>query len=201
LQGVLVGMDVTLQPVLVTENPACIVSYEYQGKELSFEIEPVEFDEAGFDIAAPLFGVNYKRPKDTAREKQKKILEAPGLAAVMGPAHSFINPESPFMRQSTGTQIEVAETVRTHEIVISATEAAKRFRAECGFVPEGFISELQRLYPEGVSTRIVDDLIKARKPETETPINAKNWIIEGGAADPTGGFDEAPAAALNSKIA
>jgi hypothetical protein len=59
-------------------------------------------------------------------------------------------------------------------------------------VPEGFINELKRQHPEGVSTRIVDDLIKARKPKIETPINAKSWIIEGGAAAGAEEFVETP---------
>jgi hypothetical protein len=194
LPGVLVGMELALQPLLVTGDTGatccpCIASYKNGGEELSFELAPVVYDSAGFDMNSPVYGQKYKRPKDTGREIAGKILEAPGLAAVMGPAHSFINPENPFMQQSEGTPIAVAETVHTHEIIISAVEAAKRIKAECGSVPEGFINELKKQYPEGVSTRIVDDLIKARKPKTETPINTKGWIIEGGAeAAPAGEF-------------
>jgi hypothetical protein len=185
LPGVLVGMELGLQPLLVTAEPGkpgflCIASYGDNGKELSFELEPVVYDEAGFDINSPVFGKEYKRPKDTEREKQAKALEAPGLAAVMGPAHSFIKPENPFMRQSEGEPIEVAETVHTHEIIISAVEAAKRYRAECGEVPDGFIDSLRGQYPEGVPARAVDEMIKERKPKAEAP--AKGRVIEGGAA-------------------
>ena len=86
----------------------------------------------------------------------------------MGPAHSFIRPESPFIRQSEGTPITVAETVHTHQIIISAVEAAKRVRAGCGEVPEGFINTMREQYTEGIPSRIVDELIKARKKETGT---------------------------------
>ncbi|MDR0455405.1 MAG: transposase [Treponema sp.] len=201
LPGILVGMELNLQPLLVTAEPLCIVSYENLKEELSFEIEPIVYDNAGFDVSSPVYGENYKRPKDTQREKAEKILEVPGLTAVMGPAHSFINPENPFIRQSKGTPVTVAETVHAHDIIISAVEAAKRLKMECGFVPEGFINELKKQYPEGVSTRIVDDLIKARKPKTETPINTKNWIIESGAVADAGEFVEARAEARKSKIA
>jgi len=200
LPGILVGMELTLQPLLVTAEPLCIASYANGREELSFEIEPIVYDSAGFDVNSPVYGQEYKRPKDTARDTAEKILEAPGLAAVIGPAHSFINPENPFARQSEGTPVTVAETVHTHEIIISAVEAAKRIKAECGSVPEGFISELKQQYPQGVSTRIVDDLIKARKPKTETPIDSKKWIIEGAAA-PNGGFEEDPPTAQKIKIA
>jgi hypothetical protein len=202
LPGILVGMELNLQPLLVTAELLCIVSYQNGKEELSFEIEPIVYDSAGFDVNSPVYGQEYKRPKDTGRGTAAKILETPGLAAVMGPAHSFIKPENPFIKQNEGTPITVAESVHTHEIIISAVEAAKRIKAECGSVPEGFISELKQKYPEGITTRIVDDLIKARKPKTETPINAKDWIIEGGdAAAPVGELEEAPAPALKSKIA
>jgi len=202
LPGILVGMELNLQPLLVTAEPLCIVSYENGKEELSFEIAPIVYDSAGFDVNSPVYGQEYKRPKDTARETAEKILEAPGLAAVMGPAHSFIQPANPFIKQNEGTPITVAESVHTHEIIISAVEAAKRIKAECGSVPEGFISELKKQYPEGVTTRIVDDLIKARKPKTEAPINTKDWIIEGGvSAAPAEGFEETPAVARKSKIA
>jgi hypothetical protein len=204
LPGILVGMELRLQPLLVTEEPGkqsflCIASYENGGEEKSFELAPVVFDEAGFDITAPVYGKEYKRPKDTTRETAGKVLESPGLAAVMGPAHSFIQPENPFMRQSAGTPIEVAETVHTHEIIISAVEAAKRVKAECGEVPEGFINTLREQYPEGVPTRIVDDFIKARKPKSEPSINTKGWVIEGDTA--AAPVVEIPAGDRKTKIA
>jgi hypothetical protein len=166
LPGVLVGMTVNVQPVLLGTEPRCMVSYEHEGEEVSFEVEPIQYDEAGFRVDAPVFGERYKRPKDTARETAAKTLEKPGLAAVMGPAHSFINPENPFMQQQEGTPISVVETVPIHELLISAVEAAKRFKAQCGEVPEGFINTLREQYPQGVPTRIVDDLIHAHNAKT-----------------------------------
>jgi hypothetical protein len=201
LPGIMVGMELNLQPLLVTAEPLCIASYENNGNEVSFELTPVVYDEAGFDISSPVFGKEYKRPKDTARETAGKILEAPGMAAVMGPAHSFIQPENPFMQHSTGTPVAVAETVHTHEIIISAVEAAKRFKAECGEVPDGFINALKEQYPEGVSTRIIDDLIKERKPKAEPVVDTRGRVIRGGAAASAGEGKKIPAAAKESKTA
>ncbi|MDR1318789.1 MAG: transposase [Treponema sp.] len=187
LPGILVGMELDLQPLLVTAEPGkpdflCIASYGDKGKELSFELEPVVYDEAGFDLSSPVFGKEYKRPKDTEREAAGKALEKPGPAAVAGPAHSFINPDNPFMRHTEGSPVEIAETVHTHEIIISAVEAAKRVRAERGGVPEGFINALREQYPEGIPARIVDDFIKARKPATGPAVNTGGLVIEGGAS-------------------
>jgi hypothetical protein len=197
LPGILAGMELNLQPLLVTAEPGaascpCIVSYKNGKDELSFELAPIVYDDAGFDVTSPVFGKGYKRPKDTAREAALKALKDPGR--VMGPAHSFINPENPFMRQTEGTRIEAAETVHTHEIIISAVEAAKRIKAECGGVPEGFINEMRAQYPEGIPTRIVDDLIRTRRPQAGPPVNAEGWLIKGGAAAAGEIIEETPAA-------
>jgi hypothetical protein len=96
------------------------------------------------------------------------------------------------MRQSAGTVIEVAETVHTHEIIISAVEAAKRVKAECGQLPDGFIDSLRRQYPEGVPARAVNDLIKERRPKNDNAINkygnlvSAGWVTEGGAPADSG---------------
>jgi hypothetical protein len=152
-------MEIRLQPLPVTAElgkPSflCIASYENgSGEELSFELAPIVYDEAGFDINSPVFGKEYKRPKDTARETAGKALEGPG--PVMGPAHSFITAENPFMRRREGTAITDAETVHTHQIIIGAVEAAKRYKAQCGEVPEGFVNSL-RVKPKYENSRNAD---------------------------------------------
>jgi len=55
--------------------------------------------------------------------------------------------------------------------------------AEFGSLPDGFIGELRERYPDGVSTRIVNDMINECKPKIDKPVNAKGWLIEGGAKD------------------
>jgi hypothetical protein len=186
LDGIMVGMTVEVQPLLVTAEPLCIVSYESGGKERSFEIAPVTLDDAGFDITAPVFGAGYKRPKDTAREKARKELETPEtLQAVMGAAHSFINPKNPFLSQKEGTAIGAAETVRVSEILISATEAAKRYKAETGSIPEGFITQLKSQFPDGVPTTAVNALIAEWKARNKPARDYKSEavIIGGGGVE------------------
>jgi hypothetical protein len=53
----------------------------------------------------------------------------------------------------------VAETVKVSEILISATEAAKRYKAATGEIPEGFISQLKAQYKDGVPTTAVNALV------------------------------------------
>jgi hypothetical protein len=158
-------MEVMVQAVLVSTQPVCMVSYEHEGEAVSFEVEPIQYDEAGFQVDAPVFGKEYKQPKDTVREKAAKSFEQAGPASVMGPAHSFIQPASPFIRPITGTPIEVAERVHTHEILISAVEMAKRVKAILGYVPEGFVSRLKQEYPEGVPAQVIDDLVQAERQQ------------------------------------
>jgi hypothetical protein len=186
LDGIMVGMIVSVQPLLVTAAPLCIVSYQSVGIERSFEIEPITFNEAGFDITAPVFGENYKRPKDTVREKRRKELETPeALRAVMGAAHSFIQPKNPFLSQREGEAISVAEAVKVSEILISATEAAKRYKAETGIIPDGFISQLKNQYPDGVPTTVVNTLVAEWKERNKPDRDYKSEavVIHGNAAD------------------
>ena len=202
LPGVLVGMELKIQPLLVTDEMLCIAGYDSGKEEISFEIAPIVYDSAGFDVTAPVFGREYKRPADTPREKAAKPKDNPRLASLMGPAHSFIKADNPFMRQTAGTAIEVAETVHTHEITIGVVEAAKRVKAELGSVPEGFIDEMREQYPEGMSTRTVDDFIKQRRPKNDNAINTKRWVIEGGKTETTAtATNEVQAAKTQSKIA
>jgi hypothetical protein len=194
LDGIMVGMKVELQPLLVTKEPLCIVSYETDGVERSFEIAPVVLDEAGFDLSAPVFGKEYKRQKETVREKRQKELETPeALLAAMGAAHSFIRPASPFLSQTEGEAVSVAETVRVSEILISATEAAKRYRAETGELPDGFITRLREKYPGGVPTTAVNALIAEWKAEhrPERDFGAAAVIAGGGKGKAEGAFADA----------
>jgi hypothetical protein len=176
LDGIMAGMRVEVQPLLVTLEPLCIVSYETGGAERSFEVGPIVLDAAGFDTAAPVFGKDYKRPKDSPREKARKDLVTPEtLQAVSGAAHSFIQPKNPFLSQTEGDPIGVAETVKVSEILISATEAAKRYNAETGGIPEGFIGQLRKEYPDGVPTTFVNALLEKWRKENKPE---RDWFAE-----------------------
>lgn len=175
LPDIMVGMTVNIQPVLVSDEALALVSYkDRSGEIVSFEVKPIEYDRVGFDIAAPVFGREYKSQPDTLAEKNTKHLAE--LAAGDGKAenpfskvtdgkgfktHSLIRAEaSPFFRTQTGKQVEVAAgTVEVHDILITPVEMAKRFKARTGFIPEGFIAGLKKEFPEGVPSQLVDDLV------------------------------------------
>lgn len=174
LPEIIVGMTVNVQPILVSDEALALVSYQAgNGEIMSFEVKPIEYNEAGFDITAPVFGKEYKSPADTLCEKNTKSLaeialaeekEVPFSKVTDGQGfktHSLIQPHSsPWFKSQTGSQIEIAAgAVEVHDINISAVEMAKRFKARTGFIPEGFIAGLKKEYPDGVPSRLVDELV------------------------------------------
>jgi transposase InsO family protein len=167
--GILVGQEVIVQPVLVDPKARVAISYKFEGKPVSYEVEPIEYNEAGFDLTAPVFGREYKRPPDTLREKNARELEklAAGpvpFAGITGgeglKAHSFINAASPFIKQRTGEQITIAQPdhVEIHDILVSHFEAAKQVKARNGWLSDSFISRMKAAYPEGVPSSLIDDI-------------------------------------------
>lgn len=182
LPDIMVGMTVNIQPVLVSDEALALVSYkDRSGEIVSFEVKPIEYDRVGFDIAAPVFGREYKSQPDTLAEKNTKHLAE--LAAGDGKAetpfskvtdgkgfktHSLIRAEaSPFFRTQTGKQVEVAAgTVEVHDILITPVEMAKRFKARAGFIPDGFIASLKKEFPDGVPSQLVDDLVTEYTADT-----------------------------------
>lgn len=71
--GVSIGLEVEVQPILVTGEPLVIVRYATPNGELAtVELLPLETDEAGFDLAGAVYGEEYKRPADTIVEQDRK---------------------------------------------------------------------------------------------------------------------------------
>jgi hypothetical protein len=162
LPGIVIGQAVNVQPIMVDSEALAIVSYEEKkGKVISVELEPIEYNRAGFDVDAPVFGKEYKRLPDTQVETNGKELARINLE-LKGTlkAHSFINPVNPFARQRTGEQITIArpDHVEIHDILISHFETAKQVKARNGWLSDSFISRMKAAYPEGVPSSLVDDI-------------------------------------------
>lgn len=182
LPDIMVGMTVNVQPILVSEEALALVSYQDRSGEIvSFEVKPIEYDRVGFDIAAPVFGQEYKSQPDTLIEKNTKALaeiaasddktEVPFAKVTDGQGfktHSLIHTQAdPFFKTQTGKQVEVAAgTVEVHDILITPVEMAKRFKARTGFIPDGFIASLKKEFPDGVPSQLVDDLVTEYTTDT-----------------------------------
>ena len=186
LPDIMVGMTVNVQPILVSDEALALVSYQDStGEVVSFEVKPIEYDRVGFDIAAPVFGKEYKSQPDTLVEKNTKELAALALGGEKSDVpfakvtdgegfktHSLIRTEeNPFFKTQTGKQVEVAAgTVEVHDILISPVEMAKRFKARAGFIPDGFIAGLKKEFPEGVPAQLVDDLVREYTDGSESTV-------------------------------
>ena len=183
LPEIMVGMTVNVQPILVSDEALALVSYQVSaidGEVMSFEVKPIEYNEVGFDVDAPVFGKEYKSPADTLREKNTKSLaeialadekEVPFSKVTDGQGfktHSLIHTQAaPFFKTQTGKQVEVAAgTVEVHDILITPVEMAKRFKARAGFIPDGFIASLKKEFPDGVPSQLVDDLVREYTADT-----------------------------------
>jgi len=169
LPGILVGQEVMIQPILVDPEPLVQVSYKHNGELLCFEARPIVYNEAGFDVEAPVFGREYKRLPDTIREQNARELAAMA-GDTMGAAHSFINAESPFIRQRTGEQIAIArpERVEVQELYVSHFEALRRVSSRLGFTPEGLLNRMKTEYPEGVPTSFIEVAVNEYEAGTDS---------------------------------
>ena len=162
LPGIIIGTRVNVQPILVDEKPLAIVSYKIQkGQPNSVELEPIEWNRAGFDVSAPVFGKEYKRLPDTQIEKNSKELKKIN-AEIKGTlkAHSFIKPVNPFARERTGDQINISQPDRVEifDPLVTAFDAARRVKAQNGWIDESFIDRMKKEFPEGVPSSLIDDI-------------------------------------------
>ncbi|WP_020613115.1 DDE-type integrase/transposase/recombinase [Sediminispirochaeta bajacaliforniensis] len=159
--GLIIGQDVNVQPVLVGGGSSLLISYKSKGEILTFEVDPIETDEVGFDLSAPVIGKEYKRLPETEIEQHAKILDeiAPEKQGFV--AHSFIKPRTDIApKRKIGVQVPVgmADVVTSQDIYLSPIETAKRIKARLGYVPEGFVPAIKRDYPDGVPASLIDDI-------------------------------------------
>ncbi len=175
--GISVGATVNVQPILVSDKPLVLIMFEYGCEIFRMEIKPIELDDAGFFLSNSIIGEEYKQNKETILEKKNKKLEeiasktdGVAFAEVSGgkglKSHSLINPESPFIRQSTGKKITVSgQTVVPEVVVITAVESAKRIKARLGYVPDGFIERMKGEYKNAVPVNEIDMLAEEYSKE------------------------------------
>ncbi|MGL4985977.1 MAG: transposase [Treponemataceae bacterium] len=163
LYGVIVGQEVNVQPILVDDVARVKVSLTVDGEVASYEVEPIPYDDAGFEVNAALIGSEYKKHADTVREDNAAMIETK-ISGDDGDlkklkAHSLIDATQPFITQRTGEQVKLtANTIAVTEVYISYVEACKKFKARAGILPEGFMVWLKKEYPQGVTLKIIDDL-------------------------------------------
>jgi len=158
-----------------------LVLAEDKGKEIAFELAPIEYDEWGFVSDSPVIGREYKAQPDTPRETAAKTLDrAAPPASLMGPAHSNIKGDTPFIRPVTGIAAGLAETVHVHEIIVSGAEAVRTMAAE-GLDTAGWWQYFAEGYPEGISTVALREIIAGEKARAAKPQSMAeryaDWVV------------------------
>lgn len=164
--GVEKGDEINAQAVLFGESYKAIVWFERKDEygtkeELSYEVEPIEVDEAGFDTNAAVIGKEYKQTKLT--ESEENIKEIENISKELKKqnilkSHSLIQPDNRFIHSKEGEQIKIKED-DTREILLSYVEAMERVKAGLGYVPDDLAEELRKDYPNGVEYWYVDEII------------------------------------------
>jgi hypothetical protein len=179
LPGILIGQEVNLQPILVDPEPLVRVSYQNGKEPVCRELEPIEYEGIGFAADSAVIGEEYKKQKETGRERNAKRLTAiageggvPFASITNGEGlktHSLIRPDSPFIKQRTGERIAVhqPDRVELHEILLPHFEAYRRVSSRIGYVPDGLLDRLKTEYPEGVPVSAVDAVAKEFEAGTD----------------------------------
>ncbi len=179
--GVVVGMEVEVQPILTETEAIVLVSWDLGGERYAVEVTPIEYNEAGFDISAAVIGEEFKRPADTTADEARNALTvvAYGTADPARNAtpfehlnggngivtHSHVQPDidiAPIKRTGEQVSVTAADVVQPHEIMVSALEAIKRVKAHLPpgvELPGGFLNQVKARNPNGVPVTHIDTLV------------------------------------------
>lgn len=167
LPGIRPGILVEVQPILMDAGGVIRVSYTWQGEEFSEEILPVELDEAGFPLEAPVWGENFKTNKETYVEKAGKLLD-----------EKIGDGRRPFEWWNNGEGLKTVSTIRKEEtniipaartgervkppeapeVILSTVEAAKELKNRLEHWENRYFEILRVNFPKGVPDSALDSL-------------------------------------------
>lgn len=181
--------------VMVMVNPYRAPSVDVavtdeRGDKTVWALDPVQKDEAGFRIDAPVWGREYKALPDTVADQRNKEIEAAGVVAgrKTGVAPFGLDIEadiaaapSPAYLPRRGRDLGL-DAARREIPPLSHVEAAKALKAQLGpdWTTERYAWLVQR-YPNGVPADQIDE-IAARLAAPATPAGAVLKVVAGGAA-------------------
>lgn len=171
--GVEKGDEINAQAVLFGDKYKAIIWFnrknEYgKSEELSYEIEPIEIDEAGFDINAAVIGKEYKQTKLTENENDIKEIENISeeiKKQEILKSHSLIQPDIKFIYQKEGEKINLDKNDNddcppaAREILLSYVEVMEKVKSGLGYVPDDLAEELKKDYTDGIPYSYADEII------------------------------------------
>lgn len=180
LPGIEVGKKVMCQPLIFTGKDTLRVSWHLPrnmgGQAVSYDIEPVEMDAAGFPASAAVWGEEFRALPETAQQKERKEIE-PGLLGDIKTHSAVVERPVLVPELAAGEQIELpqqhlviaekgdgkkslpvrAEVVSGRDIRLSVSQAVARVRSELGYLPEGLAGALRERFPSGMSADELND--------------------------------------------
>lgn len=168
--GVRVGATVEVQALLMDDGGALRIRHDWEGQTVTETVYPVEMDELGQPLDAPVWGENYKRNPETYVDlihKKLDNLTGPGAVPMEGfndgqglRAVDAIADEGgamlPFPRRG-----EVIDTRREPVVTLNHVEAAKYVMARMGHGWDpAYFAEIKQRFPDGVSERELEALLE-----------------------------------------
>ena len=159
-----------------------VLDQDENGQEIHYECTPIERDEAGFPMDAPVFGENYHSQRDTDVDQSRKHLakqaynanteedvrkarakKAVAYGGRIDP-FSYLDDQSLpayMVRLATASEINVPQQVTTESKPIGRIEFLKRLRGQLNRSLSAVESDyVSKLHSEGVSSADVDVVIQ-----------------------------------------
>jgi transposase InsO family protein len=177
------------ESIMITYNPYKVPNitaiYEgLDGEHVHYELAPIELDEAGFNIGAPIIGQSYRSLADTPSDKARKAmnLDAYGVEkeievkaarktrkpAFEGRIDAFADVKQaavPDFMARKGHDLKVRAPIRSSELKISYAKAVPMIRDSIGLNKDS--DQAKRLtrifkqrYPDGISEEEVYEFTK-----------------------------------------
>lgn len=181
IPGIRVGDQVEVVVHAYRAPAICVLQRDEENRLRFIECDPVETDEAGFEVAAPVFGENYKRKADTAADEARKaqaeaaygtrdVAEAEKLRAKGTPAFGgAIDPfkdvreaaaQAPSHLVRRGTELHLPNPVQIEVKPLSLVEALRNLRDWLGRpISPAERERITQWYPQGVPETELQDIV------------------------------------------
>lgn len=168
LPGIRPKMEINVQPILVSPDKKVLITYTYNGEDVADERFPIETDEAGFRLDAPVFGVEFKRNADTVQDKARKSLQT-----LIG------DEKTPFIESTGGEGIRALDAIQASDSTVvfprvgkplevkakaekrySITEASMKIKEMVGFFSLEIRKMMEESYPNGLLESDIEEICK-----------------------------------------
>lgn len=158
LPGARPGLEVSVQPIMVSSDGKVLVSYMHDGQQVEDELLPLATDDAGFRLDAPVFGESFKRNPDTDTDRNRKSLvlligddrkpfvETAGEAGIGSLDALKGDGENLMYLPPQGVKLQHPKPSKR----LSITEASQRIRGNLGWFDAWCRGYLVENYPDGI---------------------------------------------------